>query len=261
MHNQDTLAQWRERAQPKTVCQLDADGLFVTATQAWPDPMQPESWLIPAGCIDTEPPAAKAGQAAKWDADAKKWQYIPDHRGQTAYQTSDGAAVVIEKVGELPDGLTFTQRENEHQTWDVQAKAWVLTKAAASQLLAEVIDKGTDAINNLVDEAYRHVTRFQPEYEVREQQARDYKAGGCKGEAPLQVAAFAKPAGKTACEATDIIIAQSDNLRMVMGKLGALRMRKFELKGLKTAAEVDKRTAEILAEIKPIADKLGEVGK
>ncbi|WP_153716936.1 hypothetical protein [Eikenella corrodens] len=140
-------------------------------------------------------------------------------------------------------------------------KEWMLDKAAASQLLAEAIDKGTDAINNLVDEAYRHVTRFQPEYLLREQQARDYKAGGCKGEAPEQVAAFAKPAGKTACEATDIIIAQADNLRMVMGKLGALRMRKFELKGLKTAAEVDKRTAEILAEIKPIADKLGEVGK
>ena len=140
-------------------------------------------------------------------------------------------------------------------------KEWMLDKAAASQLLAEAIDKGTDAINNLVDEAYRHVTRFQPEYLLREQQARDYKAGGCKGEAPMQVAAFAKPAGKTACEATDIIIAQADNLRMVMGKLGALRMRKFELKGLKTAAEVDKRTAEILAEIKPIADKLGEVGK
>ena len=140
-------------------------------------------------------------------------------------------------------------------------KEWMLDKAAASQLLAEAIDQGTDAINNLVDKAYRHVTRFQPEYLLREQQARDYKAGGCKGEAPLQVAAFAKPAGKTACEATDIIIAQADNLRMVMGKLGALRMRKFELKGLKTAAEVEKRTAEILAEIKPIADKLGEVGK
>ena len=140
-------------------------------------------------------------------------------------------------------------------------KEWVLDKAAASQLLAEAIDKGTDAINNLVDEAYRHVTRFQPEYLLREQQARDYKAGGCKGEAPEQVAAFAKPAGKTACEATDIIIAQADNLRMVLGKLGVLRMRKLELKDLKTAAEVDKRTAEILAEIQPIADKLCEVGK
>ena len=143
--------------------------------------------------------------------------------------------------------------------WD--GKAWVLDKAAASQLLAEAIDKGTAAINDVVEQAYHHVTRFEAEYQLREQQARDYKAGGCKGEAPLQVAAFAKPAGKTACEATDIIIAQADNLRMMLGKLGALRMRKFELKGLQTAAEVDKRTAEILAEIKPIADKLCEVGK
>ncbi|WP_225747600.1 hypothetical protein [Eikenella sp. Marseille-P7795] len=166
---------------------------------------------------------------------------------------------MIEQLGELPEGLTFTPRENEHQTWN--GKAWVLTKEAKAQLLAEAIERGVDEINNAVEQAYRHVTRFEAEYQLREQQARDYKAGGCKGEAPAQVAAFAVPAGKTACEATDIIIAQADNLRMVMGKLGALRMRKFELKVLKTASEVEKRTAEILAEIKPIADKLGEVGK
>ena len=169
---------------------------------------------------------------------------------------SNGQVIMPDKDGKPV--LTSKAPSHLHR-WD--GKEWTLDKAAASQLLAESIDNGTKAINDLVDEAYRHVTRFQPEYEVREQQARDYKAGGCKGEAPLQVAAFAKPAGKTACEATDIIIAQADNLRMVMGKLGALRMRKFELKGLQTAAEVEKRTAEILAEIKPIADKLGEVGK
>ena len=251
-----------EQYKSKPVCQLDADGLYLHQTVADLDPLAADgSYLLPADCVDTAPPEARAGFAAQWLPEKAEWQYLPDHRSKTAYHVEDGAAVQIEKAGELPDGLTFTPRENEHQTWDAKAKVWVLTKAAASQLLAEAIDNGTKAINDLVDEAYRHVTRFQPEYEVREQQARDYKAGGCKGEAPLQVAAFAKPAGKTACEATDIIIAQADNLRMVMGKLGALRMRKFELKGLKTAAEVDKRTAEILAEIKPIADKLGEVGK
>nr|DAU53956.1 MAG TPA: tail fiber assembly protein [Caudoviricetes sp.] len=189
-----------------------------------------------------------------WPEDAV-WITDEQHAALLAGQ-SNGQVIMPGKDGKPV--LASKAPSHLHQ-WN--GKEWVLDKAAASQLLAEAIDKGTDAINNLVDEAYRHVTRFQPEYEVREQQARDYKAGGCKGEAPLQVAAFAKPAGKTACEATDIIIAQADNLRMVMGKLGALRMRKFELKGLKTAAEVDKRTAEILAEIKPIADKLGEVGK
>lgn len=185
---------------------------------------------------------------AVWITDGQHAELLTGQsNGQVIMPGKDGKPVLASKA---PSHL--------HQ-WN--GKEWTLDKAAASQLLAEAIDKGTDAINNLVDEAYRHVTRFQPEYEVREQQARDYKAGGCKGEAPMQVAAFAKPAGKTACEATDIIIAQADNLRMVMGKLGALRMRKFELKGLKTAAEVDKRTAEILAEIRPIADKLGEVGK
>ena len=154
--------------------------------------------------------------------------------------------------------LTLPAPSHLHQ-WN--GKEWTLDKAATSQLLAESIDKGTEAINDAVEQAYHHVTRFEAEYKLREQQARDYKAGGCKGEAPEQVAAFAKPTGKTACEATDIIIAQADNLRMVLSKLGVLRMRKLELKDLKTAVEVDKRTAEILAEIQPIADKLQVVGK
>lgn len=205
---------------------------YSPSTQAFYDTNLHPSYPVDAVEISTEQHTALlAGQS----------------NGQVIMPGKDGKPVLAEPA---PSHL---------HRWD--GKAWVLDKAAASQLLAEAIDNGTKAINDLVDEAYRHVTRFQPEYEVREQQARDYKVGGCKGEAPLQVAAFAKPAGKTACEATDIIIAQADNLRIVMGKLGALRMRKFELKGLKTAAEVEKRTAEILAEIKPIADKLCEVGK
>lgn len=154
--------------------------------------------------------------------------------------------------------LTLPAPSHLHQ-WN--GKEWTLDKAATSQLLAESIDKGTEAINGAVAQAYHNVTRFEAEYKLREQQARDYKEGGCKGDVPEQVAAFAKPAGKTACEATDIIIAQADNLRMVFGKLGALRMRKLELNDLKSAVEVDKRTAEILAEIQPLADKLGEVDK
>ena len=168
----------------KPVCQLDTDNLYLHQTEADLDPLAEDgSYLLPAGCIDAEPPEARAGFSARWLPERAEWQYLPDHRGKTAYRTADGAEVRIEQ------------------------------------------------------------------------------AGGCKGEAPEQVAAFAKPAGKTACEATDIIIAQADKLRTAMGRLGVLRMRKFELETLKTAEEVNKRVAEILAEIQPIADKLCKVGE
>ena len=225
---------------------------YLYSTTANPDSLPPDNALR----IEPEE------RTGFWPCEAEgKWQYLPDHRGKTAYQTSDGAAVLIEKVGELPDGLTFTPRENEHQTWDAKAKAWVLTKAASSQLLAEAIDNGTKVINDLVGEAYRHVTRFWPEYQLREQQAIEYKAGGYKGELPTQVAAFAQPTGKGNKEATDIVLAQAAKLRVTLEQLGILRMKKLELKNLKTAAEVDKRAAEIVAAIRPHLQELEKVGK
>ena len=254
MHNQDTLAQWRERAQPKTVCQLAEAGLFVTTTQAWPDPMQPESWLIPAGCIDTEPPAAKAGQAAQWQPEKKAWQYIADHRGQTAYRTDNGQPETVQTAGELPPELTLTPRPSEHHVWD--GKAWVLSESAAAQALADAQAQGAAQINDAVEAVLQPLTRFEVEYKRREAQARAYRDAGYKGEVPLQVAAFAKPAGKTPKEAADIIIAQADMLYSLLDKLGELRMRKFELGSLKTAAEVETRTAEIVAQIESAAAQL-----
>lgn len=248
------LAQWRASAQPKTVCQLDADGLFVTTTPAWPDPMQPESWLIPAGCIDTEPPAAKAGQAAKWDAAAKKWQYIPDHRGQTAYRTDNGQPETVQTAGELSSELTLTPRPSEYHVWD--GKAWVLSESAAAQALADAQAQGAAQINDAVEAVLQPLTRFEVEYKRREAQARAYRDAGYKGDVPCQVAAFAKPTGKTPKEAADIILAQSEMLYSLLDKLGELRMRKFELGNLKTAAEVKTRTAEIVAQIESAAAQL-----
>ena len=167
--------------------------------------------------------------------------------GQVIMPGKDGKPVLASKA---PSHL---------HRWD--GKEWTLDKAAASQLLAEAIDNGTKSINDLVGEAYRHVTRFGPEYQLREQQAIEYKAGGYKGELPTQVAAFAEPTGKGGKEATDIILAQAAKLRATLEQLGILRMKKLELKNLKTAAEVDKRAAEIVAAIRPHLQELEKVGK
>ena len=185
---------------------------------------------------------------AVWITDEQHAELLAGQsNGQVIMPGKDGKPVLASKA---PSHL--------HQ-WN--GKEWVLDKAAASQLLAEAIDNGTKAINDLVGEAYRHVTRFGPEYQLREQQAIEYKAGGYKGELPTQIAAFAAPAGKEGKEATDIILAQAAKLRVTMEQLGILRMKKLELKNLKTAAEVDKRAAEIVAAIRPHLQELEKVGK
>ena len=191
---------------------------------------------------------ASIPEDAVWITDEQHAELLAGQsNGQVIMPGKDGKPVLTSKA---PSHL---------HRWN--GKEWTLDKAAASQLLAEAIDNGTKAINDLVDEAYRHVTRFWPEYQLREQQATEYKAGGYKGELPTQVAAFAEPAGKGGKEATDIILAQAAKLRVTLEQLGILRMKKLGLKNLKTAAEVDKRAAEIVAAIQPHLHELEKVGK
>ena len=254
MHNQDTLAQWRERAQPKTVCQLDEAGLFVTTTQAWPDPMAADNWLLPARCVDAAPPDPKADQVAQWQPEKQEWTYIPDYRGQTAYRTDTGEADTVIHAGELPPELTLIPRPSEYHVWD--GKAWVLSESAAAQALADAQAQGAAQINDAVEAVLQPLTRFEVEYKRREAQARAYRDAGYKGDVPCQVAAFAKPTGKTPKEAADIILAQSEMLYATLDRLGEMRMRKFELQSLATPDDVSERTTEILGGIALIAEKL-----
>ena len=141
----------------KPVCQLDAGNLYLHQTVADLDPLAADGgYLWPAGCVDTQPPETRAGFAAQWQPEKNAWQYLPDHRGKTAYQTSDGAAVVIEQVGELPDGLTFAPRENEHQTWDAKAKSWVLPPAVAVQIKEQQQDEMWEQIKAKRYDNLRH---------------------------------------------------------------------------------------------------------
>ena len=116
---------------PKTkpVCQLDKDGFYLCQTVADADPMQPENWLIPAGCIDTEPPEVKAGLAAQWQPESQTWQYHPDHRGKTAYRTDNGQPETVETVGELPAHLTTIAPPSELHEWNAEKQAWQLNRA------------------------------------------------------------------------------------------------------------------------------------
>lgn len=115
--------------QTKPVCQLDAEGFYVCQTVADADPMQPENWLIPAGCIDTEPPEVKPNLAAKWQPESKTWAYLPDHRGKTAYRTDNGQPETVETVGELPAHLTTIAPPSELHEWNAEKQTWQLNRA------------------------------------------------------------------------------------------------------------------------------------
>ena len=52
------------------VYQTDIDGVFVGITTADTDPMDESNILIPAGCVEIEPPAIAEGQFARWDGSA-----------------------------------------------------------------------------------------------------------------------------------------------------------------------------------------------
>lgn len=60
----------------KQVCQLDEEGYFVGLTLADESPLEPGVFLIPARCVDVEPPLLPEGQRARWE-DAWAFEDIP----------------------------------------------------------------------------------------------------------------------------------------------------------------------------------------
>ena len=118
--------------------------------------------------------------------------------------------------------------------------AWFVTPAAPPPL-AGVKAALAASVDDSISVIYGRFQRFTEEYVAREAAARAFKASGYTGTPDLWIMAFATPAGKTATQATDIIIGQADALKAVLSTLGGLRMRKYEI-----AAAVDATTAQAI---------------
>lgn len=113
----------------KPVCQLDAAGFYVCQTLADQDPVQPENWLLPAGCVEADPPEARSGFAARWQPEKKAWQYLPDYRGQTVYHTQTGQPETADTIGTLPAHLTALAPPSELHEWNAGKQTWQIDRA------------------------------------------------------------------------------------------------------------------------------------
>lgn len=137
----------------KNVCQLDDNNIFIGETTADLDVYANDgSYLLPAGCVDTTPPETRPNHAAQWDFENQTWQHIPDHRGQSYYDTATGASVIVECLGELPDNITTAVRPSPYHTWD--GTTWILSTEAEMQQLN---DAKTNKIKQLNQQAQTFV--------------------------------------------------------------------------------------------------------
>ena len=59
------------------VYQTDINGVYVGNTVADQDPLDGTNWLIPAGCVQSEPPTITDKQLAKWDGAGWVVESIP----------------------------------------------------------------------------------------------------------------------------------------------------------------------------------------
>jgi len=131
----------------KKVCQLDEQGIYVGQTDADLSPEEAENgiYLMPAGCVDVTPPEEKKGFVAKWTGD--NWEYIANHIGKTVYSTKTKASLVIDKVGDIPDGYT-TITPTDQGEWD--GNAWVISPEKQTALFEQ---QKEGLLNKLADKA------------------------------------------------------------------------------------------------------------
>lgn len=83
---------------------------------------------IPANSCSDAPGNMKAGFAVCRTVGADKWEYVPDHRGETVYDKISGLPVEITVPGDYPDNVTAIAPSTPYDTWN--GNQWVIDEDA-----------------------------------------------------------------------------------------------------------------------------------
>lgn len=122
--------------------------------------------------------------------------------------------------------------------------------------LLQVKSKLTAAIDDHIAKIYERFTRFNVEYVEREAAARAYRAADYTGDVSTLISSFSTPTGMSARAATDLIIAQSDNLKTALISLSSLRMEKYYIITATTEEACNTKYQQIINQANTIAQGL-----
>ncbi len=97
---------------------VDAKGEFLQATYQY----LPIGVGLPANAYLDAPKSVKDNQAIIYNG--QKWTYPKDLRGTIIYSIETGAEMIMQEVGEIPDGYTTLKPTSEFDSWN--GEKWVL---------------------------------------------------------------------------------------------------------------------------------------
>ncbi|EFK3667137.1 tail fiber assembly protein [Escherichia coli] len=83
---------------------------------------------IPANSCTDAPVEGKDGFAVCRKASLDGWEYVPDHRGETVYDTQTGQTIEITSLGEYADNVTTIAPSTPYDRWN--GSAWVTDEDA-----------------------------------------------------------------------------------------------------------------------------------
>ncbi|EFH9361323.1 TPA: tail fiber assembly protein [Escherichia coli] len=83
---------------------------------------------IPANSCTDAPVEGKDGFAVCRKASLDGWEYVPDHRGETVYDTQTGQTIEITSPGEYADNVTTIAPSTPYDRWN--GSAWVTDEDA-----------------------------------------------------------------------------------------------------------------------------------
>ncbi len=177
----------------------------------------------------------------KYTDETKQFVHITDH----TFETENGEIEVTNQTVPINHRLWFEYR------MDKLAETGEIEEYQEPQpTLVELID----SIDTTASTITTKWTRFSEEYAQREKAAQEFKAADYKGEASLYITSFSEAASITNKQATELILSQAEKLRDAQTALGALRMRKFELKQPDlTAEQMQQIHDDIISKMQAIA--------